>query len=535
MEFLNKYDKSIFIIFLFGILLCVAALFLWNINDHGFWKDELYHALGAKYILSEGEPVFPTGDIYSRAMGYTYLVALSYKVFGISELAGRLPSFVFMIPFLVTSGFLVRRLFGTFPALLFVLVLGLSPLSIELARFSRMYTTFAFLYFFGAWFFFFGIERNALVQKNSFWLNPVFDFEIKFDINLKLLLLSGVLFFISRHMHKLTLTFVVAMGSFILLKFLGQILNRGIPLALRSKYGVLVLSGIACIPGMLVLIPDFLIGIQNRITWVPLWAENLELGSNYYRVFLSESYPFFFFAYPVAAIYVIQKYRNIGLFLVANFFVLLLLHSFVFEMKQLRYFYYILPFFFMTVVLFSIDLVKNVWNHIEKVPRFDLVWVKGGYLLAMLVFLNVFTFPWLNEVKNLPRKHPDVNWKAFSQKAIPLMSSNVPVLATDQLTYLYYFNKKPDYYLRLNYYDVPGDAEFYAGSIPITSFEEFRSLSERESNLYIVSKRGKLSYAVYSNDAIRQFINEHFEQIKLDGIDKIRLFQKKIRDTQDQG
>ena len=103
----------------------------------------------------------------------------------------------------------------------------------------------------------------------------------------------------------------------------------------------------------------------------------------------------------------------------------------------------------------------------------------------------------------------------------------VPVLATDQLPYLFYFDKKPDYYLRLNYHDIPNDTEHYAGSSPITSFEEFRDLSEREPELYIVSKRGKLNYYVYSNEAIREYIEEHFEQINLDGIDKIQLFQKK--------
>ena len=106
--------------------------------------DEMYHALGAKYILTEGKPVFPTGDIYSRAMGYTYLVALSYKIFGVSEFAGRFPSFLFLILLLVTSGYFVRRLFGTFPALLFLLAMGLSPISIELARFCRMYTLLPF-------------------------------------------------------------------------------------------------------------------------------------------------------------------------------------------------------------------------------------------------------------------------------------------------------------------------------------------------------------------------------------------------------
>jgi len=525
--FLQKHDKYIFAISLLCILLSVTALFLWNINDHGFWNDELYHALGGTYILSEGKPIFPTGDIYTRAMGYAYMVALSYKIFGISEFAGRFPSFVFTILFLVTSGYFVRRLFGTFPALLFLLLMALSPISIELTRFCRMYTTFSFFYFFAVWSFFFGIERDPQKKNTSFWSTPLFDFEIKFGINIKLLLLSGFLFFISLHMHRLTLTFAVTLGSYILLKFLDQSFKEGIQRAVRSRYGAFMLLGIASILGALLILPDLFIEASSAISSKPLWATRMEFTASYYRFFLSESYPFFFFAYPVAAIYMIQKYQNIGLFLVANFFVMLLLHSFVFELKQVRYFYYLLPFFFMTVTLFAVEIVKYTWYQFQKMPQFHSFWIKGICLIAILVFLNVFTFPWLNEAKNIPRKHPDVNWKAFSQKALPLMNPEISVLATSQLPYLYYFGKKPDYYLRLNYHDNPHDAEHYAGSNPITSFEEFRNLSESESQLYIVAKRGKLNYYVYSNEAIRGYIKEHFERINLDEIDDIELFQKK--------
>lgn len=528
MGYLQKYDNNIYLFFLLCILLSVAALFLWNINDHGFWKDELYHALGGKFILTEGKPIFPTGEIYNRAIGYTYMVALSYKIFGISELAARFPSFLFMIIFLITSGYFVRRQFGTFPALLFLLIMALSPLSIELMRFCRLYTTFAFFYFFAAWSFFFGFERITHEQKSGFWSKPLFGVEIKAGINLKLLLLSGILFLISFHMHRLTMTFAVVLGGYICLKFLDRALEEGILQALWSKYGLIFLLGIAGILGMFMFYPEFLIGIKEKVSYKMIWAKEMEFNSSFYRVFLSESYPFFFFAYPVAAIYLIQKHKNIGLFLLANFLVLFLLHSFVIEMKQLRYFHYVLPFFFMTVVLFAVELVKYIWNHFEKMPRFNLFWVKGSCLIAILVFLNVFTFPWLNEGKNVPRKHPDdANWKTFSQKAIPLMDSQTPVLATDQLVYLFYFGKKPDYYMRLNYHEVPNDTAHFAGSSPITSFEELRDLSEREPKLYIVTKRRKLNYYVYSNEAIRQYIEENFDPIDLGEIDDIRLYQKK--------
>jgi hypothetical protein len=108
-----------------------------------------------------------------------------------------------------------------------------------------------------------------------------------------------------------------------------------------------------------------------------------------------------------------------------------------------------------------------------------------------------------------------------------LIDPQAPVLSTDQLTYLFYFGKKPDYYMRMNYHENTGDAEFYAGSTPITSFKEFKELSEREPNLYIVSKRGKLNYYVYSNEEIRQYIKEHYQEIDPGEIEKFRIYKNK--------
>ena len=489
--------------------------------------DEMYHALGAKYILTEGKPVFSDWRYLFTRYGIHLLGGPELQDLRCVGVFSRFPSFLFLILLLVTSGYFVRRLFGTFPALLFLLAMGLSPISIELARFCRMYTTFTFFYYFAVWSLFFGIERTPQANYSGFWFKPLFSSEIKYGINLKLLLLSGILFFIALRMHRLTLTFSMALGSYVVIQFLDMVFGKGIQKALWSKYGIILILGVASMLGMLFLFAEDYASILSQAFSKPIWGERMEFTSSYYRVFLSESYPFFFFSYPVAAIYLIQKHKNIGLFLVANFLVLLLIHSFAFEMKQERYIYYILPFFFMTGVSFAVDLVKYIWNLFEKMPRFNHIWFKGICLIAVLVFLNVYTFPWLNEVKKVPLHHPDVNWKAFSQKAIPLMDPQVPVLATDQLTYLYYFGKKPDYYMRLNYYEIPDDTEHYAGSIPITSFEEFRNLSEREPELYIVSKRGKLNYYVYSNEDIRQYIKKHFELIDLGGISDISLYKKK--------
>ncbi|MEJ2034009.1 MAG: glycosyltransferase family 39 protein, partial [Deltaproteobacteria bacterium] len=142
---INKMDmisreRIFFASALIVLLTAGAVLRLWHLGEYGLWTDELYHALAAKSLLAEGRPYIPIMGNYTRALPFTWLVALSFKMFGVSEFAARLPSALVGTSFVLVVFLLARKLFNTPIALLTALMVTFSPLFIELSRESRMYT-----------------------------------------------------------------------------------------------------------------------------------------------------------------------------------------------------------------------------------------------------------------------------------------------------------------------------------------------------------------------------------------------------------
>ena len=91
------------------VILIGAALRLHNLGTFGFWVDELFHVLAGQSLIETGKPLLPTGDLYSRALLYTQVTALSFSMFGISEWSARIPSVFFNLFFIIVSFWLVRR------------------------------------------------------------------------------------------------------------------------------------------------------------------------------------------------------------------------------------------------------------------------------------------------------------------------------------------------------------------------------------------------------------------------------------------
>jgi 4-amino-4-deoxy-L-arabinose transferase-like glycosyltransferase len=108
--------------------------------------DEDLTAIAVKGILEHGYPVLPTGVLYIRALPYHYLVAASVDVFGFSEFALRLPSALFGAGTILIAYFFTRRLFDWSIALIVAGLVCVSFDEVEMGRYARFYTPFAFFY-----------------------------------------------------------------------------------------------------------------------------------------------------------------------------------------------------------------------------------------------------------------------------------------------------------------------------------------------------------------------------------------------------
>lgn len=138
-----------------AICLCTAAglwLRLADLGVNNFQNDEFFHVEAAVGYLKTGEYVLwdfvseEAGLPYERSWIYTWQVAQSFRFFGVSEFAGRLPSVVWGGLLLPLMGWLAWRTTQSRLVSLFSVILGtFDQALIWASRTCRMYSLFVFL------------------------------------------------------------------------------------------------------------------------------------------------------------------------------------------------------------------------------------------------------------------------------------------------------------------------------------------------------------------------------------------------------
>lgn len=131
-----------------------------NLGSLTFWMDEAIQTYAALGLIQHGSPVLPSGMVYMRSFLDTFLIAQSFKIFGVSEFAARLPSALFgvlTIPLVYLTGkeFGNRRV-GIIAAFL----ITFSVFETVWNRDARMYSQFQFLYLLTAYLFYIYIKSK---------------------------------------------------------------------------------------------------------------------------------------------------------------------------------------------------------------------------------------------------------------------------------------------------------------------------------------------------------------------------------------
>ena len=98
---LKKHTISInyrLLIFLIAILILVSFSSLLFIENHSLVAhDESLYASRAKLIIDTNNWFTPFGKAHHKTIGSYWIIALSFKIFGINEFSARLPSYIFSI------------------------------------------------------------------------------------------------------------------------------------------------------------------------------------------------------------------------------------------------------------------------------------------------------------------------------------------------------------------------------------------------------------------------------------------------------
>lgn len=125
---------------LIALLVLGALIRFWGVGSFGLHRpDEDTTVLAAVHILQDGEPRFPSGMFYSRAIIQSYLIAGSVKMFGQTEWALRLPSVLCGILLVALTYFVGRRFLRPVWNLTLVAIAVFLPGLIADSQEARMY------------------------------------------------------------------------------------------------------------------------------------------------------------------------------------------------------------------------------------------------------------------------------------------------------------------------------------------------------------------------------------------------------------
>ena len=155
-------------IYLIIIVALAAFLRFWQIDKypHGFNADEASYAYNAYSLISTGKdefghpwPIHLESFADYKPAGTAYLMLPFIKVFGLNELAARLPSLIFGVLSVLLIYLLVQELFSIpYFSLISAFFLAISPWHIHFSRGAwetNLATTFLLL---GTYFFFKGLS-----------------------------------------------------------------------------------------------------------------------------------------------------------------------------------------------------------------------------------------------------------------------------------------------------------------------------------------------------------------------------------------
>jgi len=314
------------------ILLLIAGFLLriYDLSARSFWLDESISSIAAISYMEKGMPILPSGFIYSRGILNTFLIASSFKIFGINEFAARLPSVLFgtltiVLAYLMGSKWGNKRI-GIIAALL----VAFSVWEIAWSRQARMYQQLQFFYILSLYLFYEFIRERSLK-------------------NLALLALSFIGSMVS-HVFGYALIPVFLLYLLILtLKERSNLrrINRKVIVQAATVFGILL--GLAYYRGV----------IQSV----------LGTEMNYYNIYIGllkkDLGIFLFLAVPGWTVLMNRDWKK-GTMLIAALIIPLYLIFFHVLMLGTRYLYFVIPILFILVAYFLDFVIENLSIYFAK-------------------------------------------------------------------------------------------------------------------------------------------------------------------------
>jgi len=519
-----------------------------NLGVPSFWVDEMDFVEAARSMLQVGEPLLDSGYPYTRAPLLTYSLMASFKLFGVSEFSSRLPSAifgVFSIPLIFVIG---RGLFNERVGVLSALFLTVSPFAVGWSRTSRMYALFQLLFLAGLYYFYLGFENRPLSYSLKNWQGVlsikrvrnvyiwIHNFLTSWQLHLPRMFLGSILLLLSYSTHKNTGLFILTFAGYLLIWGITLIIKKGIVVALRSKY-IILLTLIICT--LVFFLEPFREFIGYALSYQPKWAEGSS-AQNPWRIieflFSARRMPFNIF-FIAGMILLVKHWQQNGVFVLLILMIPIVMFSFVFQYRKIDYIFHVYPLFYI-VGAYSLDFfVAKLTNakFLEKIiQRFSVLfrmmpsWVHTVFSKNMVVtglciiwLPFTFNFRFSQKIPRLSDGHFNgaISHNEFKEATSFLQQRLSPddmIISTLALTVKHYLGRvdynlnmaNSDFSKKNNIFDADGQLiDFYSGAPLINDMQELKSVLKTNLRGWLVVDNYRFQHDVYVPAEIRNFVS----------------------------
>ena len=318
-----------------GIAACLLLLIGVQLIQHAPFYDELLHVLAARGVIATGHPLIAGGE-YTRAEGYTRLVAASMRIFGDTLSAARVPALISEAALVALTGAWVTRRAGAGAGAVASLVLAIMPSSMALAVMARFYA----------------LHALAILVLGI----AVFEASVPGRRRGRAIACYGIAVAACAVAGPLQAALLyIALSLIVTAALVNALIDyRAAAERWLRTHTWQVIAGVALVAIFALLIGE-MSGLFAMMHQVPRWAAGSSNDVNYYNRILLRELPLLWPLVPVLALAALRTDRRIGLYSGIIAVGALLIHSGV-AWKADRYVYYALPWF---AVLIGIGLVAT--------------------------------------------------------------------------------------------------------------------------------------------------------------------------------
>ena len=488
--------------------------------------DEYLHVFAASGWLDAGRPVLPSGEVYDRAWVYTLMVRESFRMFGVSEWAARLPSLLAGVLTILLTFRIGRRWFSPASALVAAALVAWSPFALVPTSYCRMYSWVQLLFLAAAY-----AGWRALESPRRAWAWGA-----------AACATVAVLY----HLQPIAATAIPAVVVYAVGITAAAVAQGRVQALWRSRDGLVCLAAAVAGIGLVTIGRSQLAWVWHEARFLPPWAvEGMADDLGFYKDLWQRTYPVLWRLWPAAVVWLLLQRGRLGWWLACWFAVPLLIHSVLFAAKQERFIYHLLPIFALTVSPLAVELVTRIGRWFMGVvqeaasalraPAWRRAAVAAGSL-ALLPALYLFASPWASQTVRmaagrlrLPVEYLDVPWRAALTTLTAQMAPGDILITTEPLAAAHYRAQPADYVI--NNHLLPTDGvtasdqspaawphDWYSGQPLVSRVEELDQVMKRSPRGWVVADRARFFSPLVVPVELREAIIARTGEVPLPGI-----------------